>query len=243
MVKARGGEVILATYGPLVELMKTVAGCDVVVSDNESLMFDIYCPLMELPRIFNTRLDTIPGQVPYLRADPAKAARGKARLNDNCFKVGIVWGASSLDKKATSRSCRLMDFIRLAGIPGVRLYGLQKGEPAGQMSEVPEGTGITNLGDDFEDFSDTAAAIENLDLVISVDTSVLHLAGAMGKPVWALTLFSPDWRWMSEGERCPWYPTMRLFRQQEAGCWEAVMERVVRELQRLVVARQMETSR
>jgi len=234
MVKARGGTVILATYKQLSELMRTASGIDQVVSENESVFFDLYCPLLELPRIFGTTLETIPAEVPYLYADPTKAAQWRAMLPNDSLRVGIVWGASSLDKQAQTRSCRLIDFLQLARIPYVRLYSLQKGQPAEQMAELSENCHIVNLGQHFNDFTDTAAAIENMDLIISVDTSVLHLAGALGKPVWGLTLFSPDWRWMSYGQNNPWYPNIRLFRQNKVDCWDAVFKRVAEELQYLV---------
>jgi len=124
IVKARGGQVILATYRPLVDLMKTVAGCDVVACENESIVFDIYCPMMELPRILRTTPATIPAEVPYLHANPTKEAKWRSRLNTDCLKVGIVWGSGPLDKTGPSRSCRLRDFVCLASIPGVCLYGL-----------------------------------------------------------------------------------------------------------------------
>ncbi len=237
MAKERGAKIILATYNPLVELMKTAKGCDVVVSENDSILFDVFCPLMELPRIVQTKADTIPANVPYLHADPSRAARWTDRISPDQLNVGIVWGASPLDKRAQARSCRLSDFVRLAENPNVRLWGLQKGPAAEQVRQLPPTSPIINLGDEFSDFADTAGAIANMDLVISVDTSVLHLAGALGKPVWALTLFSPDWRWMSGGTTNPWYPTMRMFRQSKAGCWRDVFEKVDQALGQLASQR------
>ena len=116
----------------------------------------------------------------------------------------------------------------------MRLYGLQKGEGAAQVQGLKKGV-VTNLGEEFVDFTDTAGVIENLDLVISVDTSVAHLAGAMGKPVWLLLPFAPDWRWLLDREDSPWYPTMRLFRQRRRGEWDDVFKRVADELRRLVI--------
>jgi ADP-heptose:LPS heptosyltransferase len=125
-------------------------------------------------------------------------------------------------------------FAPLAGIDGVQIYGLQKGAAAGQAEELSNLIHVINLGEEFEDFSDTAGVIENLDLIISVDTSVAHLAGAMGKPVWVLIPYVPDWRWMLEREDSPWYPTMRLFRQQKKEDWGHVFGRVAHELSGLV---------
>jgi ADP-heptose:LPS heptosyltransferase len=124
--------------------------------------------------------------------------------------------------------------VQLSRIEGIHLYGLQKGDAASQAQELSGVFDVDNLGEEFTDFSDTAAAVESLDLVISVDTSVAHLAGAMGKPVWVLIPFAPDWRWMLEREDSPWYPSMRLFRQPKRGEWDAVFQRVAGELHALV---------
>ena len=129
------------------------------------------------------------------------------------------------------RSCKLKHFTPLAKIDGVRLFSLQKGKAAAEIDELAGILPIVDISKEFEDFTDTAAAIENLDLVISVDTSVLHLAGAMVKPTWALLPFAPEWRWMLNRQDSPWYPTMRLFRQKEWSQWEPVFNQVARELQ------------
>jgi GT2 family glycosyltransferase len=150
--------------------------------------------------------------------------------------VGIVWAGSPSHGNNQNRSCTIKYFTQLTKIDGVRLYGLQKGEAAEQVEELADEMTITNLGTEFEDFTDTGAVIENLDLVISVDTSVLHLAGAMGKPVWALLPFAPEWRWMLNRQDSPWYPTMKLFRQKKWGQWVPVFQNVAEEL-RTVAAR------
>jgi tetratricopeptide (TPR) repeat protein len=230
MVKERGGTVILGMYKQLFELMKSVEGADEVIASNKSVQIDMFVPLLELPRIFGTRLETVPGRVPYLHADPAKVEYWRARLAGEGFKVGIAWGTSEADINSYRRRCELRHFAKLGEIRGVRLYGLQKGATTEQLKGLPYNIAIINLGDEFEDFSDTAAAVENMDLVISVDTSVLHLAGAMGKAVWAALLHVPDWRWMAGRDESPWYPTMRLFRQPQIGQWEAVFERMAGEL-------------
>jgi len=127
-----------------------------------------------------------------------------------------------------------MDFSIISKVKGVKLYSLQKGQAAEQIEQSAGKIPLTNLGVQFKDFADTAAAVENLDLIISVDTSVLHLAGAMGKPTWALQCFAPDWRWMLDRDDSPWYPTMRLFRQQKLGNWDDVFHRLAEQLQMLV---------
>jgi ADP-heptose:LPS heptosyltransferase len=139
--------------------------------------------------------------------------------------------------KDSLRSCRLNQFLPLTRIPGVQIYGLQKGPASSQVDEFSNQISLENYGHEFKDFSDTAALISTLDLVVSVDTAVAHLAGAMGKPVWALLPFRADWRWMLAREDSPWYPTMRLFRQHKMGDWDDVFERVADELNRLVAQR------
>jgi len=189
-----------------------------------------------MPRIFGTTLETIPADVPYLYADPTKVKYWRDRPAGDKFKVGIVWAGKPTHRNDHNRSCPLEHFAVLAGIEGVRLYGLQKGKAAAQVEELAGKMPIANLGADFRDFADSAAAIENLDLVISVDTAVLHLAGAMGKPTWALLPFAPEWRWMLNRQDSPWYPTMRLFRQKKWGQWIPVFQRVAEEL-RIVLAK------
>lgn len=254
MVKARGGTVILEVRKPLYRLLQGFPGVDVLIeasSDNKpAVKFDYHVSLMDLPKIFATTLETIPAEVPYIRACPTKAEYWRTRYSqienresrtenrDTDFKVGIVWAGSSTHEKDRYRSCTLKCFVPLTKIEGVRLYGLQKGEAAAQMDELAETMPVINISNEFEDFADTAAAIENLDIVVSVDTAVLHLAGAMGKPVWALLSFSPDWRWMLNRRDSPWYPTMKLFRQEKRGQWEPVFQRVAEELRMMAAKSQ-----
>ncbi|MCD6561075.1 MAG: tetratricopeptide repeat protein [Deltaproteobacteria bacterium] len=233
MVKSMCGTVILETRKSLINLLQGFPGIDKLVersSDGKPpVVFDLYVPLLTLPLIFKTKLKTIPANVPYLHADPKKAGCRRNRLGTG-YKVGIVWAGRPQHLNDRNRSCTLKQFLPLAEIPGIRLYGLQKGELKGKSEEISQRAGLINLGDRFEDFSDTAGAIENLDLVISVDTSVAHLAGAMGKPIWVLLPFIPDWRWMMGRKDSPWYPTMRLFRQERPGDWDSVFRRVTEEL-------------
>ncbi|UCE47597.1 MAG: tetratricopeptide repeat protein, partial [Phycisphaerales bacterium] len=185
-VKALGGTVVFEAWKSLHGLLAGFDGIDELVElsfDRETqAQFDAHVSIMDLPGLFGTTEQTIPDSVPYVDADPIKAAVWSRRLAGPDLKVGIVWAGSARHANDHNRSCRLEHFAPLSQIESVRLYGLQKGEPARQANEVP----LTNLGEQFDDFTDAAAAIENLDLIISVDTSILHLAGAMGKPVWAL---------------------------------------------------------
>jgi tetratricopeptide (TPR) repeat protein/GT2 family glycosyltransferase len=235
MIKAKGGTVIFETLKPLIALLKDFSGADQVVENRPdgkpSVDFDIYTSLLDMPNIFGTTLEKIPAEIPYIHAETAKAQYWRNKLVGSFFKVGIVWAGSPTHGNDHYRSCKLKDFAPLAKIDGVRLYGLQKGKAAVQMDEMAGILPVVNISKEFEDFTDTAAAIENLDLVISVDTSVLHLAGAMGKPVWALLPYAPEWRWMLNRQDSPWYPTMRLFRQKDWGRWEPVFEHVTSELQ------------
>jgi Flp pilus assembly protein TadD len=237
MVKRRGGTVICEMLQPLTGLLRGFPAIDELIEASSdgapAVKFDYYVPLLDLPRIFGTVLETIPADVPYLHADPARARYWQQRLAGTTFKVGIVWAGKPVHPEDRARSCHLRHCLGLSKIPGVRLLGLQKGIAADQVRDLAAEMSLVNLGDELNDFTDTAAVIENLDLVVSVDTAVLHLAGAMGKPVWAILPSTPDWRWMLDRQDSPWYPTMRLFRQRSYGDWEDVFQRVSRRLEML----------
>lgn len=239
MVKARCGAVILETRKSLIGLLSGFPGIDNLVErstdGNPAVVYDYYVPLLSLPGIFKTSVGSIPNQVPYLKANPHKVEFWGHRLKNNAarLKVGVVWAGRPLHTNDRNRSCRLDQFSKLTEIPGVRLYGLQKGPAAEQANRISFSQKFVNLGEEFDDFSDTAAAVACLDLVITVDTSVAHLAGAMAKPVWVLLPFIPDWRWMMDRSDSPWYPTMRLFRQREPGAWEETFLQVAEKLQRM----------
>ncbi len=142
-------------------------------------------------------------------------------------QIGIVWQGSPKHKSDRKRSVKLKQFAGLAHLPGVQLFSLQKGQGSEQLGEVADQFAVIDLGSRFENFRDTAAAMMNLDLIVTVDTAVAHCAGALGLPVWVALSFAADWRWMWQRENSPWYPTMRLFRQKTAGDWEEVFERIV----------------
>ncbi len=237
MVKDQGGTIILEERKPLLGLFQQFSEIDELVeaspNTKPAVKFDIYVPFMSLPAIFGTTPETIPAEVPYIGADSEKVRYWQNRLDGADFKVGIAWAGRATHKNDRNRSCALEHFAPLAKIDGVKLYGLQKGKAASQANQLPEDMEVTNLGEQLEDFTDSAAAIENLDLVISVDTAAAHLAGAMGKKVWTLLPLSPDWRWMLDRQDSPWYPTMRLFRQEKCGDWDGVFSRVAEELRKL----------
>ena len=237
MVKRRGGTVICEMLPPLIDLLQGFPGIDELTPASAertpATEFDLHVSLLELPRIFRTTLASIPAGVLYLYADPAKARYWRQRLASRALKVGIVWAGKPVHTEDKARSCHLRDFLPLSKIPGLALFGLQKGGAADQAKDLAGEMALTNLGGELNDFTDTAAVIENLDLIVSVDTAVLHLAGAMGRPAWAVLPFSPDWRWMLDRRDSPWYPTMRLFRQRSYGGWEDVFQRVSQELEML----------
>jgi Flp pilus assembly protein TadD/ADP-heptose:LPS heptosyltransferase len=242
MIKARGGTVVFETPRPLMGLLQRFPGVDELVEYRPNkkafVDFDVYVSLLDMPSLFGTTLETIPAEVPYIRADPTEAESWRTMLAGPDFKVGIVWAGSSIHGNDRYRSCRLKSFAPLAKINGVRLYGLQKGDAAARMDELAGTVPVVNISKRFDDFTDTAAAIESLDLVISVDTSVLHLAGAMGKPSWALLPYAPEWRWMLNRPDSPWYPTMKLFRQETWNGWESVFRRAAEELRVIAGKRQ-----
>jgi tetratricopeptide (TPR) repeat protein len=235
MVKAQGGSVIVECQQSLYRLLKNCNGIDEIIvmtsNDEPPMQFDTLAPLLSLPGIFDVTMDSIPHNVPYIKPDPVLVSQWRTKLeHDNNFKVGIVWAGNPKHKNDRNRSCSLKDFAHLTSISGLTFYSLQKGQVSVEANNPPKGMKITNMNNELHDFSDTAAAISNLDLVISVDTSVAHLAGAIGKPVWTLLPFVPDWRWLLERNDSPWYPSMRLFRQTQLYDWDGVFEQVKKAL-------------
>jgi len=234
MVKERGGEVVFETVGPLMNLFRGLEGVDRLIEGpaytNQSMHFHFYVPLLSLPGVFGTRMETIPSKTPYIYPDSQKIRIWEQRLADKKgFRIGLVWAGKASDRR---RSCPLIEMAPLLQVAGVVFLGLQRGEASEEVTRLPDSMAFENIGELFEDFSDTAAAIEHLDLVISIDTSVAHLAGAMNKPVWVPLIKSPDWRWFMDRDDSPWYPTMRLFRQTRAGQWD----RPVRQLKEALSA-------
>ena len=231
MVQAQGGRVIFECLPDLICLLKNSNGFDNIIekksSGKLSEQFDVHVPLLSLPGLFGTTVGSIPSDIPYIAADPRLIDQWRIRLDDDhkC-KIGIVWAGNPNHKKDHSRSCSLSDFATLAGIPELSIYSLQKGPASVEVNKWPGGEEIIKLDSEIHDFADTAAIIANLDLVISVDTVVAHLAGAMGKPVWTLLPFVPDWRWLLNRTDSPWYPSMRLFRQTRANDWSGMFKRL-----------------
>jgi tetratricopeptide (TPR) repeat protein len=224
LAAARGAHVTLAAQDPLVALLKCLEpGLSVTALGMAPPCSDYHIPLLSMPCAFRTRADNIPSAVPYLRADPEKIQQWKARIGTNGFKVGISWQGAVGGDVDIGRSFPVRYFETLADIPGMRLISLQKNAGAEQLRDLPPGMEVETFGDALDPrpdaFVDTAAIMENLDLVISSDTAVAHLAGALGRPIWAALSHVPDWRWLMDRDDSPWYPTMRLFRQTARNDW------------------------
>jgi tetratricopeptide (TPR) repeat protein len=233
MVKEKGGTVVVLCQPELSRLLSGQLQIDRVVSDDASAApFDVHCPLLSLPRVLKTTPGTIPGAVPYLSADSNLVEQWRQRISQQApgLKVGLVWAGRPLNARDEQRSLELAALAPLAQVEGVEFYSLQKGEAGAQASSPPAGMRMTDWTAELGDFADTAALVSNLDLVISVDTSVAHLAGALANPVWTFMAFSPDWRWKLNRSDTPWYPTMRLFRQPKWGDWNSAIEQVAEAL-------------
>jgi len=235
LVAGKGGRVILRCQPQLKRLLATLPGAEQVVGRDDAMPeFDLYCPLLSLPRAFGTTIDTIPAEVPYLHPDPAANDRWSARIAADCgrLKVGIVWAGSSAHTNDRRRSIQPAKLASLVKIPDIRFYSLQTGSAAEEIRAATDNLHLIDLGSELQDFVETAAVLASLDLLITVDTAAAHLAGAMGRPVWLMLPYSPDFRWMLDRADAPWYPTMRLFRQPRPGDWDSVLESVAQELQK-----------
>ncbi len=234
LVCHRGARVLLECQPTLVRLLQSVKGISQVVAAGDALpAFDWQIPLQSLPMIFNTILDSVPADVPYISPPPELATEWARRLaGDTTFKVGLAWAGSAVNNDKRSRF--LAELTPLGEVEGVTFYSLQKGLPADQAT--PAGMRLQRIADPLADFADSAALVSNLDLVISVDTSVAHLAGALGKRVWVLIPKEAEFRWMLDRTDSPWYPTMRLFRQRTDSDWLGVSQDMATQLRQLVGA-------
>jgi Flp pilus assembly protein TadD len=235
LVAARGARVLVQVQRPLLRLAAaSLAGIEVFVEGDLMPPFELHSPLLSLPFACATTLDTIPAQIPYLKVDPATAARWRNRIGTTGgLKVGLAWAGNPQHKNDRNRSIALERLAPLFEVAGVRWFSLQVGERAADLVHAPAGR-IADLAERLTDFAETAAAVAGLDLVIAVDTAVAHLAGALGKPVWVLLPFVPDWRWLIDRADSPWYPTARLFRQPGRDDWESVAQAVRAALDELV---------
>lgn len=224
---------------PLVRIMRAMLEVDQVFADTGVIgtepRFDLQCPMMSLPLRMATRIETIPREVPYVRVTPELQQRWSARVAAlPGLRVGLVWAGGRKTTADPLRSVALAAFAPVLATPGCTFVSLQKGDAAAQLQ--PDARGIRDFMDLCGDLMDTAALVANLDLVISVDTSIAHLAGALGKPVWLLNRMGSEWRWLLDRDDSPWYPTMTIFRQERRD-WDAVMRRGAAALKAAVRAR------
>jgi hypothetical protein len=235
-----GARVILECHHTIAKLLSRVPRVDRVVASGLALPdFDLHTPMLSLPRAFKTTLEHVPAQVPYVTAAPDRVEAWKRRITlapspgiagegrGEGLSVGLIWaGNATPDPKRNVPGAMLS---ALAGVQGVRFYSLQRTD-AGTYTAPPAELQLIDLSPELTDFHETAAAMTALDLIITIDTSTAHLAGALGRPTWTLLPWSPDWRWLLDREDSPWYPTMRLFRQTKLDEWGDVLERVREEL-------------
>jgi tetratricopeptide (TPR) repeat protein len=232
LLARRGGRVMVAAQKELADLLRFAAGVWRVVplGQQTPAPIDTYVRLLSLPRIFGTTVWSIPNQVPYLKPDPARVERWRRRFAADgaapTKHVGLLWAGNPQHRSDMRRSMHLQDFSPLSDVKNVIFYALQKGSREEEAQSPPPGMLLINLAPEIKDFSDLAAVIEALDILITVDTAPAHLAGALARPVWTLVPFVPDWRWMLDRPDSPWYPTMRLFRQPKLHDWESVMTQI-----------------
>jgi tetratricopeptide (TPR) repeat protein len=245
-IKKQGARIIFLAQDPLLTLLKLCPYVDEVLPFSASgRAFDYHVPLMTLPYLLKTTIDTVPDDVPYLYADPALVTYWAEQLkHDTNFKIGICWQGNAnysthfLRTAVAAKSIRLEKFAPLALLGGVSIYSLQKTTGEDQLKNLPQGFILKQFDSSLDTqhgrFMDTVAVMKNLDLIITVDTSIAHCAGGLGIPVWVMLPKPPDWRWMLNRDDTPWYPTMRLFRQSNPDSWEDVFENIVQELTPIV---------
>jgi tetratricopeptide (TPR) repeat protein len=233
LAAARGARVILAVPKPLLALLRSLGPEITVIEENAAPgKVDYHCPLTSLPLAFGTTLETVPAPVPYLHAETERAEEWRRVIGPHGLRIGICWQGSA-SRTELDRSFPLTVFAPLSRLPGARLISLQTGFGVEQLPDVPQ---VEHFDDTSEDghrpFVVTAAMMANLDLIISTDTSIAHLAGALGRPTWIALRHVPDWRWGPTGNKTPWYPTTRLFRQQTKGDWSSVFAEMLLAIKR-----------
>jgi len=233
LLAQRGAKVILEVQPATSRLLSPMSGVDAVIAHGQPLpKFDFQCPLLSLPLAFATELATIPADVPYIAASQEDVAAWRKRLPQGRTLVGLTWSGERSHDNDLNRSMRLETLLPLLDLPDVTFISLQHEVPDEDAAMLHGHPAVVQFGDRFRDFADTAAVISLLDVIVSVDTSVAHLAGAMGKPLYLLLPFAADFRWLRERTDSPWYPTARLFRQSGFGEWSSVIDTVRQELSR-----------
>jgi tetratricopeptide (TPR) repeat protein len=237
LVAARGGRVILRAQRPLRRLLSSLDGVEQVLAEDDPLpSFDLHCALMSLPFLFGTRVETIPAQIPYLRPDEDARTRWAGRLGEGkALRVGLVWAGNPKHRNDRKRSMPFSALAPLWRLAGIRWYSLQLGQRRADLAAAPSGL-IEDLSPHLGDFSDSAAVLSQLDLLLTVDTSAAHLAGACGCAAWVMLPSVAEWRWLRERSDSPWYPSLRLFRETERGIWNNVVTDVAQALLRRIRA-------
>ena len=235
LLAANGAKVVLEVQPELTALMERLEGAATVIARGAAVPpFDVHCPLGSLPLAFKTEPATVPADIPYLSADDAHLAKWSARIGVlERPRIAIAWSGNPSHLNDRNRSIAFAKLAPLLSIPA-RFVSIQRDVRGEDSAALAGESRVTNVGAELENFADTAAVIALCDLVISVDTAVAHLAGAMGRPLWMLLPFAPDWRWTLDGETSPWYPTARLFRQTSLGDWDGAIARVGAELKHFV---------
>jgi hypothetical protein len=244
LVAARGGRVILQVQPAAERLLRSLGvvrdgQAETALQGEKPPAFDLECPLMSLPAVFETTADTVPWNGAYLGADEESAKDEQSRFpnlpaaenpGERSLRVGLAWAGNPRYKTDTARSVALETLLPLMRLPGITWISLQKGQAAEQLSNLPGDVLILDGSSNDRDLAETAALVSRLDLIITTDTCIAHLAGAMAMPVWILLPHLSDWRWMQQVEITPWYPTARLLRQVSPGDWASVVDRAIREL-------------
>lgn len=227
LLRARGMTIVLEVQPELVGLLDESGCADWVIAQGDSLPdYDLHCPVATLPLVFGTTTQTIPADVPYLYTDAERDRRWSDVLGRSGPRVGLVWGGNPNNPTDAERSATLAELDALTTVHGIRWFSLQKGPRAASLAQHPQWRAMVDIAPQLTDFRETASALRNLDLVITVDTAVAHLAGALALPTWLLIQTPCDWRWLETGERTAWYPSMRIFRQDEPRHWPPVVAQV-----------------
>ena len=235
MLASLGARVVAEVQPSLKSLLESLDGVSQLVVKGEPIPhFDVHCPIMSFPLAFKTTLETIPAKIPYLAVSQTKSEKWRAKLTGTALKVGVVWAGNPNHIQDLDRSIPLENILPILSVKGANYFSLQKELRHGDKELLDFNSQIMRLDLEINDFQDTAAIMISLDLVLSCDTSIVHLAGALGKPIWVLLPFNPDWRWLLDRSDSPWYPTARLFRQTRRGEWPTVIDDVCVELEKLV---------
>jgi hypothetical protein len=239
-VEERCPDIAIAGSSEMQPLLRQIAPRAKVFREwQECPEFAAFAALSGLPRLHGTRVENVPAPVPYLKADPARVARWAARLDgmvpSGFRRIGVIWAGRPTHNNDRNRSAQLTDFRPIANVPGIALLALQKGPKIDQAGSWFGRAPLINVGAEIDDYDDTMAILQHIECLVTVDTSVAHLAGAMGRDVWIMLPHAPDWRWLLDRDDSPWYPTVRLFRQTAERRWDVPAKRIAAELMRTSV--------